>query len=431
MNREILRLAVPNVLSNISVPLLSSIDTALMGQLSGTHIAAVGLGGMAFNLIYWNFGFLRMGSTGLTAQAYGRESQGESANILGRALIVAFALAAIIMLLQIPLLAGSSYLLNIQPDQYDLVQTYFSIRIWAAPATLGLMAVFGWFFGMQNALFPLLLTILINLTNMGLSYWLVVNQGYGIAGAAWGTVIAQYTGLLVAGLLLAYRYGWVGRLINRSALLVREELMAFLKISADIFLRTLCLTLSFTFFYNRANAMPGQGVVAANVVLLQLVNWLSYGVDGFAFAAESLVGKYYGSGNRQKMNQAVKLSFIWGMGLGLAYLLVYYSLDTEILQLFIDQDAAAEVLDTSLYYLPVVLAFCLLATPCYIFDGVFIGLTASKAMRETMLIAFVGYLLSYFLIGQHYANWGLWASLIAFMVYRAILQWIWWRKMDF
>lgn len=431
MNKEILRLAIPNVLSNISVPLLGSIDTALMGALSGTHIAAVGLGGMAFNLIYWNFGFLRMGSTGLAAQAYGRNEQSESANILGRALIIATLLAIIILLLQYPLRLSTEWMLNVQEDQLELVKAYFNIRIYAAPATLMLMAIFGWFFGMQNAWFPLLLTISINLLNMGLSYLLVVHYDYGIAGAAWGTVVAQYFGLILALILLLHRYGWVRGLINRKALLLREELLPFLRVSSDIFLRTLCLTLSFTFFYNRANAMPGNFVVAANVVLLQLVNWLSYGVDGFAYAAESLVGKYYGSGERKKLDKAVKLSFIWGIGLGFVYLLIYTLFDGPILSLFIDEEAAAGVLSTSLYYLPVVLAFCVLATPCYIFDGIFIGLTASQAMRQTMLLAFAGYLLFYYLLGQHYGNWGLWASLIAFMVFRAGLQWWWWaRRME-
>ncbi|PHI21553.1 MATE family efflux transporter [Lewinellaceae bacterium SD302] len=428
MNKEILRLAIPNVLSNISVPLLSSIDTALMGQLSGGHIAAVGLGGMAFNLIYWNFGFLRMGSTGLTAQAYGREAKSESANILGRAMIIATLLAIMILLLQYPLRLGSEWLLNVQSEQVALVDSYFNIRIYAAPATLALMAIFGWFFGMQNAWFPLILTILINALNMGVSYLLVVEYDYGIAGAAWGTVAAQYFGLILALALLLYRYGWVRELINRKALLLREELMPFLRVSSDIFLRTLCLTLSFTFFYNRANAMPGEFVVAANVVLLQLVNWLSYGVDGFAYAAESLVGKYYGRGEPQQLSRAVKLSFIWGIGLGFVYLVAYALLGSPILSLFIDAEAAAGVLETSLYYLPVVLAFCVLATPCYIFDGIYIGLTASRAMRETMLLAFAGYLLTYYLIGRHYENWGLWGSLIAFMVLRAMLQWLWWPK---
>lgn len=428
MNREILRLAIPNVLSNISVPLLSSIDTALMGQLSGRHIAAVGLGGMLFNLVYWNFGFLRMGSTGLAAQAYGRAARPELTNVLGRALVVSTILAVLILLFQGPLLTAGAYLLNVQPDQSELVITYFRIRVWAAPATLGLMAIFGWFFGAQNADFPLVLTILVNATNIGLSYWLVVHRGYGIAGAAWGTVLAQYLGLVVALVLLAVRYRWLGHHFSWAALFIRDELLKFLRVSADIFVRTLCLTLGFTFFYNRANAMPGAHVVAANVVLLQLVNWLSYGVDGFAYAAESLVGKYYGAGQSEKLRRVIRLSFAWGVGLGLVYLAIYAIFDRPLLALFIDPAAAAGVLETSLRYLPVVLAFCLLATPCYIYDGIFVGLTASRAMRQTMLLAFAGYLLTYYLIGRYYGNWGLWASLIAFMVYRAALQAWWYQK---
>lgn len=398
-----------------------------MGHLSGNHLAAVGLGGMAFNLIYWNFGFLRMGSTGLTAQAYGRSNRSESANILGRALIVALALAALILLLWWPLRLGTMAMLNVQPEQLTLVATYFNIRILAAPATLGLMSFLGWYFGMQNSVYPLLLTIFINLINIAVSYWLIVSLEYGIAGAAWGTVVAQYAGLLLAAGLLLYRYPWARQLVNRKALLVRSELLLFLRVSSDIFLRTLCLTLSFTFFYNRANAMT-TNVVAANVVLLQLVNWLSYGVDGFAYAAESLVGKYHGARQPERLKRAIRLSFGWGMGLGAVYMLLYWAFDAQILSLFIDEAAAPAVLELTNYYLPVVLAFCLLATPCYIFDGVFIGLTASAAMRQTMLIAFAAYLLTYYLVGTQFANWGLWASLVAFMVYRALLQWYWWEK---
>lgn len=427
MNREILRLAVPNILSNISVPLLSSFDTALMGGLSGRHIAAVGLGSMAFNFLYWNFGFLRMGSTGLAAQAYGRESRSEMANVMGRALLVAFSIAAILMLLQFPFFDLTVWLLNVQEAQNALVAEYFFIRIWAAPASLGLMAVFGWFFGMQNSVFPLVLTLIVNGANMLLSYYLVYQLGWGIGGVAWGTVAAQYLGLVIGFGLIAWRYAWVRSEINRAALLVREELEKFLSVNANIFIRTLCLTLSFTFFYNRANAMPGEAIVAANVILLQLINWLSYGIDGFAFATESLVGKYHGAGQPERLRRAIRLSFFWGMALAAVYAAVYGGLATPIVRLFADADVAPAVIDTTLTYMPLVVVFCLLATPCYIFDGLFIGLTAGTAMRQTMLIAFGGYLLTYFLF-RHYGNYGLWISLTAFMVYRALLQWFWWRR---
>lgn len=427
MNREILRLAIPNILSNISVPLLSSFDTALMGQLSGLHIAAVGLGSMAFNFIYWNFGFLRMGSTGMTAQAFGRKDQTAMANTLGRAALVAIVLAGLLLVLQRPVWTTVEYLLNIQPEQLELVHEYFVIRIWAAPAALGLMVAMGWFFGMQNAIYPLILTLVINLGNIGLSYYLVVVKGQGIAGAAWGTVFAQYLGLLVAIGLLRFNYAWFYVNLSAKALLLRTELMAFLRINRDIFIRTLCLTLGFTFFYNRANTMPGEAIVAANVILLQLVNWLSYGVDGFAFATESLVGKYYGANQADQLRQAIRLSFLWGMGLASVYALGYYIFDEAIIGLFIGESVDVTVWSTTLSYMPLVVAFCVLATPCYIFDGLFIGLTAASAMRQTMLLAFAAYLLTYWLL-RDFGNTGLWWSLTAFMVYRAGLQGWWYKR---
>ncbi|MEL6275732.1 MAG: MATE family efflux transporter [Bacteroidota bacterium] len=373
MNREILRLAIPNILSNISVPLLSSFDTALMGDLSGNHIAAVGLGSMAFNFIYWNFGFLRMGSTGLTAQAYGRKAQIDMAAVLGRAFIVALVVAIILLLLQWPVNLLTNELLNIRGQQIGMVNTYFYIRIWAAPAALGLMALFGWFFGMQNAIYPLILTLIINVVNMILSYYLVVSLGYGIAGAAWGTVVAQYLGLGVAIVLLFWRYSWVRPEMNSKVLFLKSELLAFLRINGDIFLRTFLLTLGFTFFYNRANTISGVGIIAGNVILLQLVNWLSHGVDGFAFAAESLVGKYYGANQPKKLNQAIRLSFFWGGMLAIGYAVVYFFFAEPIIKIFADPNAAPMALQKALEYLPLLILFCLVAAPCYIYDGIFIG----------------------------------------------------------
>ncbi|MEM7571780.1 MAG: MATE family efflux transporter [Bacteroidota bacterium] len=428
MNKEILRLAVPNILSNISVPLLSSYDTILMGGISQLHIAAIGMGSMAFNFIYWNCGFLRMAGTGLTAQAYGRGNREEMTAILGRGLLVATVLAVLFVLLQYPILSGVEGLLNIQTEHQELVRTYFYIRIWAAPAALGLMVLFGWYFGMQNAVFPLILTLLINVANMGVSYTLVNWAGWGVAGVAWGTVVAQYLGLVVGIGLLAYRYGWLRDYWRRAEIMVRDQLTAFLRINGDIFLRTLCLTLSFALFYNWANADQTAAVIAANVILLQLVNWMSYGVDGFAFAAESLVGKYHGAGQGQHLRKSIQLSFAWGMGLAVLYALIYYLLGNPILEIFAPEENAAAALAAAREYLPFIAVFCVLATPCYICDGVFIGLTAAKAMRTTMIIAFAGYLLTYYLLAYQYGNWGLWATLLAFMVYRALLQGLWLKQ---
>ncbi len=432
MNREILRLAIPNILSNISVPLISSFDTALMGGLGGTHIAAVGLGSMAFNFVYWNFGFLRMGTTGLTAQAYGRESAAEQAQALIRGALLALVIGLVLVLLQSPLVRFTEWLLNIRADQIALVEEYFFIRIIAAPAALLQMVLLGWFFGRQNAIWPLILTLVVNSCNLGLSYYLVAGLGWGIAGVAWGTVAAQYLGLLLGlGFLVYGKYRHREWPLSRSLLHLRSgavSLGAFFRINRDIFIRTICLTLSFAFFYNRANALDATtATVAANVILLQLVNWLSYGVDGFAFAAESLVGKYAGAKRKQDLSRVIRLIFAWGMGLAGIYALVYGLGGSTLLALFAPESSAADTLAVTLRYLPILIAFCLLATPCYLMDGIFVGLTASTAMRQTMLLAFAGYLLAYYLVGRHFGNWGLWGSLLLFMVLRAGMQAVWWR----
>ncbi|MEM9260987.1 MAG: MATE family efflux transporter, partial [Bacteroidota bacterium] len=355
MNREILRLAVPNILSNISVPLISSYDTILMGGLGGEHIAAVGLGSMAFNFVYWNFGFLRMSTTGLTAQAYGKEDEGGQLATLVRAGALALIISVLLLVLQYPLAELTHWLLNLRAEQVAMVDEYFYIRLLAAPAALLQMTLLGWFFGRQNAVFPLVLTVIVNLGNMAMSYYLVRQLDWGIAGVAWGTVAAQYVGLLLGVVLLwieirsakftSLPWGKSNPAAPNPSLhplgeqsehqhfdklsgdQLRPEapsLRDFLAINRDIFIRTVCLTLSFIFFYNRANALDvGTAVVAANVILLQLVNWLSYGIDGFAFAAESLIGKYHGADEKPQLKRAVRLIFIWGMGLAGLYALIY------------------------------------------------------------------------------------------------------------
>lgn len=441
MNREILRLAIPNILSNISVPLLSSFDTGLMGTLGAAHIAAVGLGAMALNFVYWNFGFLRMSTTGITAQAYGKEDEAAQMQSLVRAGGLALLIAALLLLLQYPLAELTHWLLNLRPEQIGLVDDYFYIRLLAAPAALLQMVLFGWFFGRQNATFPLVLTLLVNAANMALSFYLVRSLGWGIRGVAWGTVAAQYLGLLGGIVLLWYECRRHALPLKQLFLPLRPRpgnagsdavsgpgLREFLSINRDIFVRTLCLTLSFAFFYNRANALDvGTAVVAANVILLQLVNWLSYGVDGFAFAAESLVGRFHGAGQPEKLRRLLGLLFAWGMGLAGIYALVYGLGNTHLLALFAPENGAPETLAAALRYLPIVVVFCLLATPCYLLDGIYVGLTAAHAMRQTMLLAFAGYLLAYWLVGRHFANWGLWGSLLFFMVLRAVMQgwWLW------
>lgn len=424
MNKEILRLAIPNVLSNISIPLLSTVDTALMGRLSELHLGAVGIGAMIFNILYWNLGFLRMGTTGITAQAYGKKEVAEIIHTLGRAMLLVILLSSLLVLFQRPLATLMIQLMNISEEQIPMVRSYFFIRIWAAPATIALFAIMGWFFGMQNSVLPLVLTIVINVVNIIGSYYLVHTMEWGIAGVAWGTVLAQYVGVFVAAILFWTNYRSTLQAFNQKALYQWQALQSFLQINKDIFIRTVCLTTAFGFFY-RQSAAQGASILAINVILLQFVNWMSYGVDGFAYASESLVGKYKGAGGGHQLKEAIRLSFFWGIGLALVYTVGYFFFSDLLLSLFTDQ---AHLLAASQSYLIWIILFPLIGTPCYIWDGVFIGLTASKAMRQTMLIAVAIYIGSFYILPSSLSNHALWMALLLFMAARGALQWYWYHR---
>lgn len=418
INREIFNLAGPNILSNISVPLISSVDTALMGHLSSTHLGAVGLGAMLFNFLYWNFGFLRMGTTGVTAQAFGRVDRPEIMTNLARSLTVAWTISLILILSQNVIGPYGFYLLNTPETHMNFTLEYFHIRIWAAPATLGLYAMMGWFFGMQNALYPLILTVFINITNIALSVLWVNYYDMGIQGVALGTLVAQYAGLIAAILLWVYRYKkhWLD--LIRDGFWRWTAFQPFFDLNANIFIRTVCLSFAFGFFYNRS-ATYGALILDANVVLLQFLHWMSYGVDGFAYAAESLSGKYRGAVQAARFKLAVKWSFFWGGVLALIYASVYGFFGQPLITLFTD---IQNVQSTAATYLPWMIVLPIAGFASYIWDGIFVGITAGKSMRNAMVAALVVYLISVYTLGVRYENHGLWASLLIFLLARAVFQ---------
>jgi MATE family multidrug resistance protein len=417
MNKEILRLALPNILSNISVPLLSTVDTALMGHLSSLHLAAVGISAMIFNLIYWNFGFLRMGTTGLTAQAFGENDSKKLTNTLGRALFLSLFISCVIIIFQIPIIKSVSYLLNIDQSMYPLVVDYFDIRIFAAPATLGLYVIFGWFFGVQNAMLPLLLTLFINILNIALSYYFVYILNLDIKGVAYGTVIAQYSGFIL-GIFLLYRYKENLQPISIKSILDKSQLSKFLNINRDIFFRTIALTFAFAFFYAQS-AKEGEMALAITVILLQFLSWASFGIDGFAFAAESLVGKYYGAKDWDKFHQAIKYSFYWGIALATIYALVYYFAGEWILRIYTDKETL--ILETTPYLIwTVVMVFAGIAG--FIWDGVFIGMTATRSMLISILLSLILYMTLFYISKSYHSLHLYWLCFILFLFMRGVIQ---------
>ena len=427
MNKQILRLAIPNILSNLSVPLLSTVDTALMGrQESAAYIGAVALGALLFNFIYWSFSFLRMGTTGLTAQAYGEDNKSDVSNILGRALLTALAGSVLLLLIQIPLANLSFNLLDASETVETFAKEYFYVRIWAAPATLALYAFMGWFFGMQNAIYPLLLTILINVVNIICNIYFVNYLGMKANGVALGTVIAQYTGLVAALILFKIKYTHLIKYFKRKIIFEINAIKKFIALNRDIFIRTFCLIFAFAFFDNES-AKQGDVILAVNAILLQFVSWMSYGIDGFAHATESLIGKYLGAKNKPLLKKAMKYSFLWAMGFSILYSVGYIFFGKNLLLLFTNQE---NIIQEALPYLFWVALFPIVATPGYIWDGIFVGYTASVAMRSTMLIALAIFLGFYYfqLSVFDWGNNGLWFTLLLFMAGRGAVQWVWYER---
>lgn len=418
MNKQILRLAIPNIISNLAVPLLGVVDTALVGRMQGLyHLGAIAIGGMIFNFVYWGFGFLRMGTTGLTAQALGREDKGDIIHILIRALAVAIIFAILIIILQDVISWISFTLLSASAGVEKYAEIYFRIRIFAAPATLSLYAFHGWFLGMQNARYPLYLTILVNAANIAFNLLFIKVFNMQSDGIALGTVVAQYIGLIFAVILFLISYKDYLKNITQSALLNLSKLKHFFSINSDIFIRTLMLIFAFSFF-TAQSAMLGDDILAVNSILMQLWMIFSFGIDGFAFAAESIVGKYKGAGDLRQLKSAIRYIFRWGVTLGAFFSLSYWIGDKELLRLFTDKN---NIIRLALIYMPWTIAAPLINSFCYIWDGIYLGATASKAMRNAMVFSTLAVFLPFFYIGMHFwQNHGIWLAMMLFMITRWI-----------
>ncbi len=423
MNREILRLALPNIVSNISVPLLSSVDTILMGHLSPAHLAALGVAAMIFTFLYGNFNFLRMGTTGLSAQAYGRKDARGLTFTLLRALVLAFLLGMLLIVLQEPLIESGIYLMNVTSSYEQMVRDYFAIRIYTAPAIFMIYALMGWYFGLQNAYYPLWITIFINLLNLGLSIYFVKVLGMGVTGAAYGTLVAQYGGLLLA-LLLLYRYREKFTDIVWQELFDKKAFFAFLHINKNIFIRTVALTFVLAFFYAQA-AKAGASTLSVMILLLQFMIWMSFAIDGFANAAESLAGKYYGAKKWRLFYQSVRYSFYWGGGFAVLFAVAYYFGGEKILELYTDQPA---LIAQAMVFMPWVVLMPLLSFGAFIWDGIFVGMTASKSMRDAVVLSTLLFLALFYATRGIDFVWSLWLSFLMFFLFRTLLQsWMFWR----
>lgn len=420
MNRDILKLAIPNIISNITVPLLGLIDLALMGHLSSeVYIGAIALGSVIFNFIYWSFGFLRMSTSGFAAQAFGEKKPAEQITILGRALIVSTFIALIILALQSPLAWGSFKVIGGSTEVETLAEEYFRIRVWAAPAALGLFVFSGWFLGMQNARYPMIIAILSNIANILLSVFFVFVLDMKSAGVALGTVLSQYIGLLLALYLFSRKYQHLLPHFKIKAAVDFEKMTSFFRVNTDIFIRSFCIILVFTFFTSKS-ASTNDTILAVNSLLLQMLLFFSFFIDGFAFAGEALVGKFVGGKQFNQLKKVVKLLFIWGTGLALVFVVVYFSGMNFILKLLTSQK---DVISEAQPYIIWVIFIPLASFSSFVWDGIYIGATASKAMRNTLLTsAFLVFAPVYYFLNPVWGNHALWMAMSLFMFARGAIQ---------
>lgn len=419
INKRILQIAVPSIISNITVPLLGLIDVTIVGHLgAAAYIGAIAVGGMLFNIIYWIFGFLRMGTSGMTSQVYGKHDLDEVARLLLRSVGVGLLIAIILVTLQYPIRKLAFTFIQTTEEVERLATLYFRICIWGAPAMLGLYGFAGWFIGMQNSRFPMYIAITQNIVNIAASLCFVYLFHMKVAGVAWGTLTAQYAGFLMALLLWRRYYGGLKKHVAWHEVLKKEAMLRFFQVNRDIFLRTLCLVIV-TLFFTSAGAAQGEIVLAVNTLLMQLFTLFSYIMDGFAYSGEALVGKYVGANNRLALYRTVRQLFIWDVGLSTGFTLLYFFGGKSFLGLLTNETSVIREAGNYFYW---VLAIPLTGFAAFLWDGIFIGATATRQMFYSMLVASGSFFLVYYSLHEWMGNHALWLAFIVYLSLRGIMQ---------
>ncbi len=419
MNRKILQLTLPNIVTNVTVPLVGMIDIAIAGRVNADlALGAVAIGSAIFNFIYWNFGFLRMGTTGFAAQAYGARNLREATNVLIRGCCVALFISAILLIFQLPLGRFSLWIMQGSPEVMQLAKEYFFIRIWAAPATIGLYAFKGWFIGMQNPRSPMVIAIIVCVVNFICGVWFVFGMNMGIVGIALSTVIAQYCGLLSAiGFCIKY-YHKLSKYINIHKALQWNSLKLYFSVNGNIFIRTLCLVSVFTFFTSASSGM-GNELLAVNTLLMQLFTLYSYIMDGFAYAGESLIGKFVGNNNLPMIRKCVSYLMLWGIVMGTLFTLIYAVSWRPVLSIFTDDWNIINLAGDFLWW---ILAVPLVGFTAFIYDGILTGATRTDVMRNAIIIAAAAFFIIYYSLKPILSNDALWVAFLTFLILRGALQ---------
>ena len=428
MNKEILKLAIPNILSNITIPLLGLVDTYIAGHLSKTeYIGAISICSTLFMVIYMAFSFLRMGTSGFTAQAYGAKNKQAQADIFLRAITVGLVAGLILIVAQYLLSSIGFGLMRAGGliKEYSLL--YFHIYIWAAPAILMQYCFNGWFVGMQNSVYPMITSIVVNILNIFFAFLFVYHFHLEIKGIALATTISQYCGLALSFLLWQYKYADFKKIFQWDILLRLNGYKQFFKVNLDIFLRTMLLA-TVVFFFTSMSNKQGDLILGANAILMQFFLLFSYIMDGFAYAAEALTGKYIGAKNKNGLQKLILYLFAWGGGVAVLFSLIYISSSGNIIHLLTDK---GELIPTLMEYRTWIYLIPLAGCAAFLWDGIFIGATASKQMRNSMVYSVMIFFGVFFLLYTLYpSNNSLWLSFILFLFARGAIQSIMYKHVN-
>lgn len=428
MNREIFRIAIPNIISNITVPLMGLVSAAIVGRDSGTAaaIGALNLGVYIFNFIYWNCSFIRMGTSGLTAQAYGAGDFHETTAMLVRAVVISLALSAIVLLFQRPLGEFSLWLMG--GDK--VVADYFYARIWAVPAGILLFGLYGWFVGMQNGVIPMAISILVNTLHVIFGWWFVFSFDMGIVGIAYASVVSQWIGLVLAIILVITCFRRTMRKVVFREVLNFASMKRFFKVNGDIIVRTFCNVGVYTFFA-AASAKMGEGgscddaVLAVNSTLMQLLMLFSYMNDGFAYAAEAMTGRFIGAKDLFSLKKCLKYCVVWTFATAIIAITLYLTGWEWLFTFFLGngtEQELATVLAVAKRYIGWIVVIPIFAALPFMLDGVYAGATLTRAMRNSMLGATIVFFIVYYALQPVIGNDALWLAFLTYIILRLVLQ---------
>ena len=422
MNREILRLALPNITSNITVPIMGIAGTVIAGRWGGSAstIGALAIGVSIFNFIYWNCGFIRMGTSGLTAQAFGAGDMKGATLMLARAAFVSCVVGFGVLALQRPI--GLAALEIMHGD--EMVADYFFARIWAVPAGVMLFGLNGWLTGMQNAIIPMIVAIAVNVIHIACSVWFAFGFDLGIIGIAYASVAAQWSGVTVTLIITWLHYRRRFTAISWREVMDLAAMRKFFVINRDIIVRTLCIVAAYTFFTAASARMDDPVMLAVNTILLQLFTLFSYMNDGFAYAAEALTGRFIGARDPRSLRRCVRRCMAWCMAVAILYVGLYVGWWQDLLHMFINDTTAddALIVEYAGRYIGWIIAIPLVAAMPFIMDGVMVGATQSRIMRDSMLLATAAYFLIFYTLHPLIGNNALWLAFTSFMLLRGIFE---------